>query len=53
MTRRLTWTLAIAAILAVGPSGFAQESPSAQATRKKLKQKITVDFKDIGTNRVR
>ena len=52
MTRRLTWILALAAVLAAGQTGFAQESPSAIATRKKLKQKITVDFKDIGTKTV-
>src|SRR5947207_194128 len=52
MTRWLTWTLALAVVLVVGPSGFAQESPSTQATRKKLKQKITVDFKEIGTKTV-
>lgn len=52
MTRRLTWTLAIAAFLVVGPSGFAQESPSAKATRKNLKQKISVDFKEVATKSI-
>lgn len=31
---------------------LAQESPSAKATRKKLQQKISVDFKDVGTKAI-
>lgn len=52
MTPRFAKVLALTVAVVLTQQGFAQESPSAQATRKKLKQKITVEFKDIGTKTV-
>ena len=46
----MTVVLTLAAIGAQVAS--AQESKAAQATRMKLKQKITVDFKEIGTKAI-
>jgi hypothetical protein len=48
MTRVLTIAALALGLAIVGPA-FAQESPAAVATRKKLKQKISVDIKEQGT----
>ena len=44
---RIVLIIALAAVL--GQPASAQESKAAQATRQKLKQKISVDFKEVGT----
>ena len=48
MTRSWKRLALLCAILVAG-AAQGQETPSANATRKKLKQKISVDFKDITT----
>lgn len=47
------FTISVVALITLGATrSLAQETPSAKATRKKLQQKITVDFKDVGTKAV-
>jgi len=43
--KRLAW---LSAVLVIALPVFAQETPSAQSARKKLQQKISVEWKDIG-----
>ncbi len=45
------WALVMLAAAVIAPA-VAQESPSAKATRKKLQQKISVEFKEVGTKAV-
>jgi hypothetical protein len=52
MHRSLRLVVAFAACILLAQQAEAQESKAAQATRKKLKQKITVEFKEIGTRDV-
>jgi hypothetical protein len=47
--KRLSWLLAI---LVVAVPVLAQETPSAQSARKKLQQKISVEWKDIGVKAI-
>lgn len=41
--------LAFSLLLAFSAGAYAQESAAAQTTRKKLKQKLDIDLKEIGT----
>lgn len=52
MYRLLCSAVVIVAVAVVAQTARAQESKAAQATRAKLKQKISVDFKEIGTKNV-
>src|SRR5262245_166815 len=55
MIRCLHLSLLLVAVAVLTPHAWSQdakESKAAQATRMKLKEKISVDFKDIGTKAV-
>ena len=49
MTRRVRVIAALACALVLAGQAAAQESPAAQATRKKLQQKVSIDIKEVGT----
>jgi len=49
MIRFLSSFAVLFCIAVLAPSSQAQESKAAQTTRMKLKQKITVEFKEVGT----
>jgi hypothetical protein len=49
MSRILPSAALIGCALLVATPCFAQESTAATTTRKKLQQKVTVDFKEVGT----
>src|SRR6185295_19375312 len=52
MKRSIGVTLVLALAALGAQSASAQESKAAQSTRMKLKQKISVDFKEIGTKAI-
>jgi len=45
----MMWIVPVVLGFCLVQPGLTQDSPAAKATRKKLQQKITVDFKEIGT----
>jgi hypothetical protein len=49
MTRQMTWLTLTGCALLIVVAAYADDTPSAASTRKKLKQKISVDFKDTST----
>jgi hypothetical protein len=49
MFRAVGLAVVVGGLLCLGSQAGGQESKAAQATRTKLKQKISVDFKEIGT----
>jgi hypothetical protein len=51
-TFQFAFVLAVAAMLGQAANAQEKESKAAQATRQKLKQKISVEFKDVATSLV-
>lgn len=49
MIRSIHLVVVLAGIAVLAPQAWTQESKAAQTTRMKLKQKISVEFKEIGT----
>jgi hypothetical protein len=49
MFRSVQVVITLVGIAMLAPQAWAQESKAAQTTRMKLKQKITVEFKEVGT----
>lgn len=49
MIRSVQLVLMLVGIAVLAPVAWTQESKAAQATRMKLKQKISIEFKEVGT----